>query len=46
MSRHEQELHLRVAPIDCQEHRLCAEQGPELIRLDEWGYPLVDATPV
>jgi ferredoxin len=32
---------LRVNPIDCQGHALCAELLPELISLDEWGYPLL-----
>ena len=33
---------LRVNPIMCQAHGLCAELLPELISLDEWGYPLLD----
>ncbi len=33
---------LRVDPIACSGHGLCAELLPELIALDEWGYPLVD----
>lgn len=38
---------LRVNPIMCEAHGLCAELLPELIRLDEWGYPVleVDAVP-
>jgi ferredoxin len=32
---------LRVNPIACTGHGLCAELLPELIRLDPWGYPLV-----
>lgn len=32
---------LRVNPIACSGHGLCAELLPELITLDEWGYPLV-----
>jgi ferredoxin len=32
---------LRVDPIACHAHGLCAEMLPELIELDEWGYPLV-----
>jgi ferredoxin len=35
-----------VAPIDCHAHGICAELLPELISLDEWGYPLLDARPV
>ena len=37
---------LRVNPIRCVAHGLCAELLPEHIRLDEWGYPMVDGTPV
>jgi ferredoxin len=32
---------LRVNPIACSGHGLCAELLPELISLDEWGYPLI-----
>jgi ferredoxin len=38
--------HLRINPIDCSGHGLCAELLPELITLDEWGYPLLDQGPV
>jgi ferredoxin len=37
---------LRVNPIACDGSGLCAELLPELIRLDEWGYPIVDGRPV
>ena len=37
---------LRVNPIDCTGHGVCAELLPELISLDEWGYPLIDPRPV
>ncbi len=33
--------HLRVNPILCDAHGHCAELLPELIQLDEWGYPIV-----
>jgi len=33
---------LQVDPIKCTGHGLCAELLPELIELDEWGYPIVD----
>jgi ferredoxin len=33
---------LRVNPIACEAHGLCAELLPELIRLDDWGYPIID----
>jgi ferredoxin len=35
-------LRLRVNPIACEAHGLCAELLPELIRLDDWGYPIID----
>jgi ferredoxin len=25
----------------CDGHRLCAELFPEMIRLDDWGYPII-----
>ena len=33
---------LRVNPIACEAHGLCAELFPEWITLDDWGYPIVD----
>ncbi len=33
--------HIRVDPILCDGHGYCAELVPELIELDEWGYPIV-----
>jgi methionine sulfoxide reductase heme-binding subunit len=36
-------LLLAVDPIGCTGHGLCAELLPELIALDQWGYPLVAA---
>ena len=38
--------HLRVNPIMCEAHGLCAELLPELIRLDDWGYPILDESEV
>jgi ferredoxin len=35
-----------VDPIACDGHGLCAELLPEHIRLDDWGYPMVDGEPV
>jgi ferredoxin len=32
---------LRVNPIACTGHGSCADLLPELITLDEWGYPLL-----
>jgi ferredoxin len=37
---------LRVNPIQCTGHGVCAELLPELIAADEWGYPIVDLRPV
>jgi ferredoxin len=37
---------LRVDPIACDGHGLCAELFPEWIRLDDWGFPIVDERPV
>jgi ferredoxin len=37
---------LRVNPILCDAHGHCAELLPELIELDEWGYPIVSDEPV
>jgi ferredoxin len=37
---------LRVNPIACEAHGLCAELLPERITLDEWGYPIVDGEPI
>ena len=38
--------HLRVNPITCEAHGLCAELLPEMITLDDWGYPIIDGNPV
>ena len=35
-------MRLRVNPIQCVAHGLCAELLPEAVRLDDWGYPIVD----
>ena len=37
---------LRVNPIACEGHGLCAELFPERIALDDWGYPIVDDSPL
>ena len=37
---------LRVNPIACSGHGVCAELLPELISLDEWGYPVIADAPV
>jgi ferredoxin len=37
---------LRVNPIACKAHGMCAELLPERITLDEWGYPLIGGQPL
>jgi ferredoxin len=37
---------LRLNPIACEAHGMCAELLPERIALDEWGYPLIDDEPL
>ena len=39
-------MKLRVNPITCEGHGLCAELLPELIQLDDWGYPILDEAEV
>ncbi len=36
---------LRVNPIRCDGHGLCAELFPERVRMDDWGYPIVAPAP-
>ena len=37
---------LRVDFIACKGRGLCAEALPELITLDDWGFPIVSGQPV
>jgi ferredoxin len=37
---------LRVNPIACDAHGVCAELLPEIIELDSWGHPIVMAAGV
>ena len=37
-------LKLAIDPIACTGHGLCADLLPELIELDEWGYPILPAS--
>lgn len=37
---------LRINPIACDGRGLCAELFPERITLDEWGYAMIDETPI
>jgi ferredoxin len=32
---------LAVNPITCTGHGICAQMLPELVGLDEWGYPIL-----
>ncbi len=37
---------VRINPIACEAHGMCAELLPERITLDEWGYPILDDAPL
>jgi ferredoxin len=37
---------LRVNPIACTGHGICAELLPEVIQLDRWGYPILVSSTV
>lgn len=37
---------LRVNPIACTAHGMCAELLPEVVHLDPWGYPILPSAPV
>lgn len=37
---------LRVNPILCDAHGVCAAMLPELVSLDPWGYPIIARGPV
>ena len=39
-------VRLRVNPIACEAHGMCAEVLPEMITLDDWGYPIIDEQPI
>ena len=39
-------LKLVVDPIACEAYGYCAELLGEIVSLDEWGYPIVDGSPV
>lgn len=40
------EQHLSIDRIRCDGRGLCAELLPEVIRLDDWGFPIVASGPV
>ena len=37
---------LRLNPIACDAHGVCADLLPEMVTLDPWGYPVIAAGPV
>ena len=37
---------LHVNPILCDGFGHCGELAPDLVHLDEWGYPIITQTPV
>ena len=37
---------LRVNPILCNGYGYCAEIVPELVSLDDWGFPIVNESPI
>jgi ferredoxin len=39
-------LSIRVNPVGCVGHGLCANWLPERVELDEWGYPIANPTPL
>jgi ferredoxin len=39
-------VRLKVNPIACEAHGMCAEILPERITLDDWGYPIIDERPL
>jgi ferredoxin len=39
-------VRLVVDPIACDGRGLCAELFPERVRLDPWGYPIIDDRPI
>lgn len=46
MSRRVEGVRIAVNPVACEGHGLCAELLPEMIGLDDWGYPIIDQSPV
>jgi len=37
---------MHVDPILCVGHGLCSEMFPEMIGLDDWGFPIISPDPV
>ena len=38
--------HIAVDRVRCDGRGLCADLLPEMIRLDDWGYPIIDGSPM
>jgi len=38
--------HVKVDPVACDGFGYCAELLPEIITVDEWGYPIISNEPV
>jgi ferredoxin len=36
-------MRISIDPVLCEAYGYCAELLPEIIDLDEWGYPMVDS---
>jgi ferredoxin len=41
-----EQVRIRVNPIDCDGRGVCADLLPELISLDDWGFPIIADGPV
>ncbi|HEY2073233.1 MAG TPA: ferredoxin [Gaiellaceae bacterium] len=39
-------MQIRLNPILCDGYGQCAELLPEIVELDEWGYPIVAKGPI
>jgi ferredoxin len=39
-------LAIGIDRIKCDGHGVCADLVPEMIELDDWGYPIIDPRPV
>lgn len=39
-------MQIVIDPVLCDAYGYCAELLPEMISVDEWGYPIVDGGPI
>jgi ferredoxin len=39
-------MRISIDPVLCDAYGYCSEQLPEMISLDEWGYPIVNDGPL